>query len=312
MRALYVLALVCGLWPVAAPAAKPGTIMQGGLEPVGAWDITARTPSGPAYSWLEVERSGATLVGRFVGTVGSVRPISKIEYSQGTLRFTVPPQYEDHDLQFEGRLQADGMTGTVTGYDAAPCSWVAKRAPALKRSHPPMWGKPIALFNGRDLNGWKTQGRESHWMVKNGVLANTQGGANLVSTDKFEDFKLHVEFRYPPDSNSGLYLRGRYEVQIEDDEGERPSRYTNGSIYGFFAPCVDVSRKPGEWQTYDITLVGRVVTVIFNGETVIDRQTIPGITGGALDADEGSPGPIMIQGDHGAIDFRNITITPAK
>jgi hypothetical protein len=279
---------------------------------VGAWDITVRTPRGDAYSWLEVESSGANLVGRFVGQVGSARPISKVEFAQGTVRFTMPRQYEAHELQFEGRLEPDGLAGTVTGYASQPCPWTAKRAPSLKRDHAPQWGRPIALFNGVNLDGWTTQGSVSHWVVENGLLANAKDGANLVSTAKFDDFKLHAEFRYPKGSNSGIYLRGRYEVQIEDDEGTAVTVHSIGGIYGFFAPCEKPAKKPGEWQTFDITLVGRVATVVFNGDRVVDRQTIPGITGGALDADEGAPGPIMIQGDHGRIEFRNITITPAK
>jgi len=298
------------IWFAAAPSAKPESVTPGTAEAAGGWDITVRTPRGPAYSWLEVEHSGATLVGRFVGTVGHARPISRIELSNNVIRVEVPRQYEEHDLVFDGTLEPNGLAGTVTGYSGGACRWTAQRAPALRRDKAPVWGGPLALFNGRDLSGWKTVGGESHWLVKDGLLANATGGANLVTTERFTDFKLHVEFRYPAKSNSGIYLRGRYEVQIEDDEGARPSRFSNGSIYGFFAPCIDVSKNPGDWQTYDITLVGRVVTVVFNGETVIDRQTIPGITGGALDSDEGTPGPIMIQGDHGPVEFRAMTLSP--
>src|SRR6185369_15569352 len=122
------------------PHAKAGQIPQGARRLAGAWDITVRTSGGEAYSWLEVERSGATLVGRFVGRFGSARPLSKIEFSQGTLRFNMPRQYEEKDLQFEGKLEGDQLTGTVTGYDSASCPWTAKRAPALKRE-----GKPEAL-----------------------------------------------------------------------------------------------------------------------------------------------------------------------
>jgi hypothetical protein len=295
-------------------AAKPMAydIPKEAMTLAGAWDITVHTAHGDAYSWLEIEPSGATLVGRFVGMFGSARPISKLDFANGTLRFTMPPQYEDNDFQFEGRLDGNNLTGTVIGYDKTPCAWSAKRAPALKRERPPRWGNPRPLFNGLNLDGWKPIDGENHWSVKNGLLVNASGGANLVTTAKFEDFKLHAEFRYPAGSNSGIYLRGRYEVQIEDDEGPVVSRHSIGGIYGFFAPCLRAAKKPGEWQTFDITLVGRRVSVVFNGETVIDRQTIPGITGGALDADEGSPGPIMIQGDHGAIEFRKVTITPAQ
>ena len=296
----------------ATPKLKSRQVSEDARRLAGAWDITVQTSRGEAFSWLEVQESGATLVGRFVGRVGSARPISRVEFSQGIVRFTMPRQYEDHDLQFEGRVEGDRLSGTVTGYDKASCTWAAKRAPSMRRERRPKWGRPIALFNGINLEGWQTQGAESHWIVQDGLLANARDGANLVSTAKFEDFKLHAEFRYPKGSNSGIYLRGRYEVQIEDDEGADVNVHTIGGIYGFFAPCVRAAKKPDEWQTFDITLTGRVATVVLNGETVVDRQTIPGITGGALDADEGSPGPIMIQGDHGRIEFRKIQITPAE
>ena len=119
----------------------------------------------------------------------------------------------------------------------------------------------------------------------------------MVTEHKFTDFKLHTEYRYPKGSNSGVYLRGRYEVQIEDDHGDVADSHGSGGVYGFLTPAVNAAKKPGEWQTLDVTLVGRVVTVELNGERVIDRQTIPGITGGALDGNEGEPGPILLQGD---------------
>jgi hypothetical protein len=149
--------------------------------------------------------------------------------------------------------------------------------------------------------------------VVDGILTNAGGGANLVTTRRFDDFKLRVEFRYPKGSNSGIYLRGRYEVQIEDSqERAEPTSHHVGGVYGFLAPTENAARAPGEWQTYDITLVGRRVTVVLNGRTVIANQVIPGITGGALDSDEGAPGPIYLQGDHGPVEFRRIVLTPAR
>ncbi|MFN5932191.1 MAG: DUF1080 domain-containing protein, partial [Sphingobacteriales bacterium] len=113
-------------------------------------------------------------------------------------------------------------------------------------------------------------------------------------------------------SNSGVYLRGRYEIQVCDTRGPEPARDSLGAIYGFIIPNRPAWKNPGEWQTLDVTLVGRIVTVALNGQTIISEQPIPGITGGALDSKEGEPGPIMLQGDHGPIDYRNIIIRPAK
>jgi hypothetical protein len=146
----------------------------------------------------------------------------------------------------------------------------------------------------------------------NGVLQSPKSGSNLITDEKFNDFKLHIEFRYPKESNSGVYLRGRYEVQVSDNKGEAPLKDYFGAIYGFIEPVEQAAKAAGEWQTYDITLVGRLVTVVANGKTIICNAPIPGITGGALDSNEGEPGPIMLQGDHGPIEYRNIVITPAK
>ena len=153
---------------------------------------------------------------------------------------------------------------------------------------------------------------ENQWVVENGVLRSPKSGSNLVSEQKFTDFKLHIEFRCPKGSNSGVYLRGRYEVQIEDNFGRQPEKHLMGSIYGFLTPSEMAAKEAGEWQSYDITLIGRRVNVVANGKTIICNQEIPGITGGALDSREGEPGPIYLQGDHGPIEYRNIIITPAR
>lgn len=279
----------------------------------GRWDIAVTTPAGEHPSWLEVGWSGnRTLVGRFVGQFGSARPISRIVFARDTLRFSVPPQWEtgDHDLQFEGVLEHDRLSGWMTDSTGNRFAWSARRAPALRRSATPRWARPIRLFNGVDLTGWEPIG-SSEWTVVDRVLTNTKAGGNLRTRETFTDFKLHVEFRYPSDGNSGVYLRGRYEVQIEDSPDVEPSNVGLGSIYGFLTPSENAARQPGQWQSYDITLVGRLLTVVLNGRRIICEQAIPGITGGALDGDEQAPGPILLQGDHGPIEYRNIVLTPA-
>jgi hypothetical protein len=268
-------------------------------------------------SWLEVKRSGASLVGSFVGQFGSVRPVGKVEFREGKMRFSVPPQFEFRsggtDLVFEGSLVGDRLEGTTTGGNGENLTWSAVRAPLLKREQKPQWGAPINLFNGKDLEGWQARHGAKHgWIVKDGILVNAKPGNDLMTTQKFTDFKLRVEFRYPKGSNSGVYLRGRYEVQIEDDYGQEPEEHLIGGVYGFLKPIMNMAKKAGEWQTYEITLVGRRMTLVFNGEKVIDRQEIPGITGGAIDSNEGEPGPLLIQGDHGSIEFRKVVLTPHR
>jgi len=285
------------------------------LPIIGRWDLTVQGAEGDYPSWLEVQLSGrTTLVGSFVGRFGSARPISRVEFEAGRVRFSLPVQWEDRkdDLHFEGRLEGETIRGETTDDQGRNVTWTGRRAPALKRGHEPVWGTPVELFNGRDLSGWKARSAsvKNGWTVQDGLLANAIPGNDLLTEQKFNDFRLQAEFRYRPGSNSGIYLRGRYELQIEDNYGGEPDAHKIGGIYGFLTPRINAARRPGEWQTVDVTLVGRVVTITLNGELIIDRQTIPGITGGALDSDEGAPGPILLQGDHGSIDFRKVTLTP--
>jgi hypothetical protein len=303
------------LTPVVATAATANSAAVPGEEIIGRWDLVVTNGTESYPSWLEVKLSGfKTLVGAFVSRSGSSRPVAKIAWTAGTLRFSVPPQWEqgEQDLVIEGTLADGKLTGWMTDAQGARQTWTASRAPALVREAAPRWAAPIAIFNGRDLSGWKASGANSAWQVVNGVLTNTKSGANLITERAFTDFKLHVEFRVPPKGNSGIYLRGRHEVQVEDSKGMEPGSLHAGGVYGFLTPNENAAMAPGEWQTYDITLVGRLITVVLNGRTVISMQNIPGITGGALDSDEGAPGPIMLQGDHTSVEYRRVVLTPAR
>ncbi|MDQ6902294.1 MAG: DUF1080 domain-containing protein [Bacteroidota bacterium] len=281
----------------------------------GRWDMTVDMNGKMSPSWLEIHHSGLhMLVGAFVGTGGSARPISRINFVDGKMSFSIPPQWdrEESDLSVEGTIKDDdNLAGMITLPNGKTYNWTAKRAPLLKQTAEPVWGNPIHLFDGTNLNSWHATG-ENQWLAESGVMKSPHSGSNLVTNQTFKDFKLHIEFRYPAESNSGVYLRGRYEVQVIDSKGMETSSVLLGAVYGFLTPSEMVAKAPGEWQSFDITLVGRMVTIIANGKMIICNQAIPGITGGAIDSNEGEPGPILLQGDHGAIDFRNIIITPAK
>jgi hypothetical protein len=295
-----------------ATAQRPDSVFKKKLE--GRWDITIQGDDASMPSWLEVTHSGVkTLVGHFVGPGGSARPISEVKVSGNTFNFEIPPQWESEDryMSMQGKLEGEKLSGEVTFPNGKTYSWTAVKAPLLRGDKKLTWAKPIALIDKNSLAGWHASG-ENQWVVENGILKSPRSGANLISDQKFKDFKLHVEFRYPKKSNSGVYLRGRYEVQIMDSYGNEALSGELGGVYGFIAPAEQVAKAPGEWQTYDITLIGRMVTVVANGKTIISNQEIPGITGGALDSDEGAPGPIMLQGDHGPVEYRNIIITEAK
>lgn len=283
---------------------------------LGRWDLTLKAPDREYPSWLELTQENGELKAQMVGRWGNARPLPKVEISNGTLTFVSPKQEEDspHDLVFEGKLNSGMLSGTVVAPDGFTWHWSGRRVPSLKRTGAPHWGKPVELFNGKDLTGWKPDKPNSTatWTVKDGTLITPGRGPELINDRKFEDFKLHIEFNAGEKSNSGVYLRGRYEVQIETNSEQEPPSHHTGGIYGFIAPSPELPRKPGEWQTFDITLVGRTVTVIQNGQTIIDHKEIPGITGGALDSHEELPGPIYLQGsEDGHVAFRNIVITPA-
>ena len=283
---------------------------------LGRWDLTLKAPDREWPAWLELREEAGQLKAQMVSRWGNARPLPRASISQGHLTFVSPKEEEDAkaDMVFEGTLAGGQLSGTVNGPDGKTWTWTGQRAPALQRSGAPKWGKPIPLFNGKDLTGWHMSPANSGkaWMVEDGALLTPGNGPELVNDQKFQDFKLHVEFNCGEASNSGIYLRGRYEVQVETDSIEEPPSHHMGGVYGFLAPNPELPRKPGAWQTYDITLVGRRITVVQNGQTIIDDQEIPGITGGALDSHEALPGPIYLQGsEKGRVAYRSIVITPA-
>lgn len=285
-----------------------------GSEVSGTWNITVETENGDRPSWLYIKPSGVNaLVGEFVGIDGSARPVSEVKYSEhtGIYSFTIPPQWlqTDSDMHMEFTHSNGKLTGT-TSYGSTTLNWTAVRAPELKRETKPNWGEPIDLLD-QDLSKW-ILADNNQFRMENGVLVNAQTGGHLITKEKFNDFKISLEFNIPEGSNSGLYLRGRYEVQIMDSYGQEAASTSTGGVYGFIKPVKNAMKPAGEWQKMDVTLVGRLITVVLNGEEIICNRPIPGTTGGALDSNEGEPGPIMIQGDHGAVSFRNIVITPAE
>ncbi|MDP9160317.1 MAG: DUF1080 domain-containing protein [Acidobacteriota bacterium] len=284
---------------------------------LGRWDLTLKASDREYPSWIEIRQEDGQLKAQMVSRWGNARPLPRFEISSGKITFVSPKEEEDRkdDMVFEGKMTGDTLSGTTTGQDGTPWTWTGKKAPSLRRTGTPKWGKPVKLFNGKDFTGWRPDkpNAEKSWTVENGTLVTPGNGPELINDSKFEDFKLHIEFKCQPESNSGVYLRGRYEVQIETDSVQEPASHHTGGVYGFLAPSPEQPRKSGEWQSFDITLVGRKITVVQNGTTVIDDQEIPGITGGALDSHEELPGPIYLQGgEKGHVAFRNIILTPAR
>ncbi len=306
----YIAMLFAGVVTAAEPE-------RGFADPVlGRWDLTVQGADGAYPSWLEVRlRTENQLMAEFVGRFGSVRHASAVSFADGELQVRVPVQYEREgdELVFSGLLANDRLSGTVDDGVGASLTWTAVRAPLLAHTEVAHWGEPVELI-GNDLSGWQPRfdQHDGCWRVNDGVLSATPPCVDIVSDMSFEDFRAELQFRYPPGSNSGVYLRGRYEVQIQDDRGKAIDPLRIGGLYGFIAPVVNAAGKPDEWQRMDITLIGRRLTVVLNGNEVVSSREIPGITGGAIDSNEGSAGPLMLQGDHGPIEFRSIVVTPGN
>jgi len=275
---------------------------------------------------------------------GSVTPVDSVYFDGGTLNVTRVREVKRKDA--EGNVvRTQNFTETITatvsgdtmeltrilpqhdGKGVSRESFTGKRIPALGAKpnlSKAKRGKAITLFNGRDLDGWKLTDRSKYnkrkngWSVENGILTNNpvqpEGKhiryGNLSTVAEFEDFNIKLEANVGKKNNSGIYLRGIYEVQVTDSFGRDPGLHNMGAVYSRIAPTISAEKPPGTWQTLDITLLDRHVTVILNGKTIIDNQPLLGCTGGALWSDEFRRGPIYLQGDHSAIKYRNIVLTP--
>lgn len=277
---------------------------------LGRWDFNVVSPGSVGANWLAVSQGPGGPQLFFQPTGGHAIPIKDFKIDGSHLTFK-----PSGDTTWELDAAAGKLSGTLKRGDRTlPLTGV--RAPELPAHPIKEWSIPEALFNGKNLDGWEPIGdpNNSHWLVKDGLLINEAHGANLKTVRKFQDFRLHFEVNCPDLANSGFYLRGRYELQLENEpEGSEPPERGMGSIYGRLAPKPMGKRHPGEWDAFDLTLVGRFVSVSRNGVLTIDRKEIEGITGGAIDANEAEPGVFYIQGDHtGGLKFRNITVQEPK
>jgi hypothetical protein len=281
----------------------------------GRWDLTLKGTSKDLPSWIEVSEDHGQLKVVLVGPTDHATPLKQAEIKNGELAFVSPKgeQGFDADTTYKAKLAGGRLVGTVTN---AHHTWqlLGTRAPALSETKDPKWGTPVHLFDGKSLAGWRlSDPSKKSWEVVDGTLVSNGHGSEIISIPKFFDFKLHVDFNAGTNANSGVFLRGRYELQIETESASEPPSHHTGGVYGFLDPIPEQPRKGDQWQSFDITLVGRTVTVVQNGVTVIDHKEIPGITGGALDSNEALPGPIYLQGSEvGRVAFRNIVITPAQ
>ena len=287
---------------------------------LGKWDIMGDAPNQNAVYWLEVSKEAdGKLSGKFLNRGGSVLPLHSIKLENDELVFAVnknanSPIHRAKVVgnELKGSVKAGQNTINWTG--VRPPKWGKYNANAKHK-----FGAPVVLFDGKSLDafGVQNQAKPLSWNVVDGAMTNDVHGNNLVSKQKFQNFKINCEYKLEPKqpggnaANSGIYLRGRYELQVLDDEtANSDGLHNHMALYSRVAPKVSASKKAGEWQEMEAVIVGNRLTVKLNGQTVHDNIVIDGITGGALDSREGEPGPIMIQGDHEKVYFRKVVVTP--
>jgi len=304
---------------------------------VGNWALTI--PGGGA-GWLGITDNNGKLEGGILWGGGSVVPVTSVQVDGNAMILTRVSSKKQKDAAGKEttvketetiRATLDGENMKLTterdkgdGKITGKAEFTGKRIPPVP---PPSdlgkikFGEPVKLFNGKDLTGWKLVNPNSvcGWSVEDGVLINRpkqeegkphKNYGNLRTEAEFEDFNLTLEVRVPKGGNSGVYLRGIYEVQVMDSFGKPLDSHNMGAVYSRIKPTESAEKPAGEWQTMDITLVDRHVTVVLNGKKIIDNQPLFGCTGGALTSDEFKPGPIYLQGDHTGVDYRSIVLSP--
>ena len=296
-------------------------------ELMGDWSLTLQSGT-PA--WMSIRDSDGPPEVKLRLHVGPDGPHKDVKYADGRLTFTLRQNKKMTDVKTAEVAIKDGKLDGVIVSTAQ--DGTVKRDPFSGKKIPPVpstppdlskvrFGHPISLFNGKDMTGWRPHEKEkiNGWSVKDGMLVNTTpktdfsatgAYANLRTEDVFEDFWLHIEFLVEEQRNSGVYMRGMYEAQVVDRDSRMQGLQGVGAIFGAIAPTKNAGRPGGEWQSYDLTLVDRHVTVVLNGEKVIDNQPVPGPTGGAVFTDPTQPGPIHLQGDHTNVKYRDIYLAP--
>ena len=279
----------------------------------GRWNLTGAGPDADRVYWLEIKDDAGALTGMFLNRGGSPVPLLVVKVDKGELVFQTGSASRPGP-EFRARLEGGRLLGSVPE-GSRTVTWVGVRPPVWPAAHANgdhAYAAPVELFDGTSLDKWGVQiaNKPIGWSIVDGAMTNSPSANNLVSKSRFKDFKIHAEYKLDKGSNSGIYLRGRYELQVLDDFGKLPDTHSHMSIYAWVAPLVNASRPIGEWQVADAVIVGNKVSVVLNGQKVHDNSTIQAITGGALDTDEAAPGPIMIQGDHSKVSYRKVTVTP--
>jgi hypothetical protein len=284
---------------------------------LGKWDITGVGPNGNQVYWLEVKMEDGQLIGYFLNRGGSVLKLPEIKIENNELVFSPASRAGAPKPVHRAKVEEGRLLGMLT-HGEQEIAWMGVRPPQWGKHNANgkhRWGTPVVLFDGKTaptMESWGVQhkDRPMGWSVVDGAMTNEDKANNIVSKHQFENFKIQCEYKLAEKSNSGIYLRGRYELQVLDDAGKAPESHGHMALYSRVQPLVNASLPPGQWQTMEAVIVGNRLSVTLNGKKMHDNIEIAGITGGALDSNEAAPGPIMLQGDHGKVWFRRVVVTP--
>ena len=288
----------------------------------GRWDVQVLAKPADfaqftttAAWWLGITGAGTPQMKiQFIGAPdGALDDIDEAKFQDGALHFTWVAKRGNDRAEYVVKYVNGLLQGTMTSANTT-LKFTGHRAPEINEHDDDTWvrGKPITLFNGKNLEGWTgvNSPRAQGWSIEDGFLKCAGESDDLMTVAKYWNFELHIEFKLPEKSNSGIGLRGRYEVQIMSDYGRPPTLHGTGSLVSRIAPAVNAGKPANEWNSYDIRLVGREVTTTMNGQKLYEKGVIDGLTGIAMDPFEGKPGPVELQGDHGGVEYRNIVLTP--
>ncbi len=283
---------------------------------LGKWNITGVGQYSNQVYWLEVKTEDGKLAGYFLNRSGSVLKLPEIKIENDQLTFSPAGRPNAPKAVHTAKVEEGHLLGMLTiGEQQIP--WLGERPPVwgnFDANAKHKFGSPVVLFDGKSLEHWlgQVKDKELGWSIVDGTMTNQPHANNLVSRHHFENFKIQCEYKVEPNSNSGIYLRGRYELQVLDDAGKEPGIHSHMALYSRVAPKMNASLPVGQWQTMEAIIVGNKLSVWLNGKKVHDNTTIEGITGGALDCNEAASGPIMIQGDHEKITYRKVVVTPIR
>ncbi len=325
----------CGVKPVVEPVKKTDV-----SEFLGQWTIDIEHGT---VGWLEVRQEKDFLDADLLWIGGSVVPVANVymsgdKYLIVTRTDNVVRTKDENNLPIRSHvitnwLEVEKKGDKIVGFLMNPrrngkgvdsTSFVGTKLPAPPPA-PDMakikYGTPITLFNGKDLSGWRliNEKQKNGFSALNSVLSNNPvqvegekhvSYGNIRTDQEFEDFNLKLEVNIPAGSNSGIYLRGMYEIQVSDSYKKELNAHNMGGLYSRIKPTVNAEKPAGTWQSMDITLCDRHVTVILNGIKIIDNQPVYGPTGGAMKSDVFTAGPLYLQGDHGKVEYRNLVLTP--